>query len=59
MLPQKIRIWHDGRGGGRMFYLHHFVLIDRKGMVKWRKEDIVYNFFNGNKVSEERLGRYL
>lgn len=22
---------------------------DRKGMVKWRKEDIVHNFFNGNK----------
>lgn len=29
---------------------------DRKGMVKWRKEEIVHNFFSrNNKAGEKRL----
>lgn len=51
-------IWHDGRGGGECLYISFCA--HRKGKVKWRKEEIVHNFFNENsKAGEKRLGRHL
>ena len=59
MLPRKIRIWHD-RVGERKNVLSVSFCADRKGKVKWSKEELVHNFCNEkNKTGEKRLGRHL